>query len=67
LIWKLSQEELFAQCAAVTACTSLPVFANNLPNNTGLNIDSETIDRPYGTEEFRAKGKRFPTGADIPS
>lgn len=45
--WKLSQDDLFAHYAEVVRSTSLPVFAYNLPNNTGLNVDPETIGRLY--------------------
>lgn len=45
--WKLSQEDLFAHYAAVVEGTDLPVFAYNLPNNTGLNLAPETVGRLY--------------------
>lgn len=51
--WKLSQENLYAHYAEVIRQTNLPVFAYNLPNNTGLNVAPETIGRLYREEGLR--------------
>ena len=48
--WKLSQEDLYRHYAKVIACTRLPVFAYNLPKNTGLNLDPETVGKLYRAE-----------------
>ncbi len=48
--WKLSQEDLYAHYAEIIQHTELPVFAYNLPNNTGLNLEPETVGRLYRQE-----------------
>lgn len=48
--WKLSQDDIYAHYAAVIRHTSLPVFAYNLPKNTGLNLEPETVGRLYRQE-----------------
>lgn len=48
--WKLSQEDLYAHYARVIHSTDLPVFVYNLPNNTGLNVDPETVGRLFRNE-----------------
>lgn len=45
--WKLSQEAIYRHYASVIHATTLPVFAYNLPNNTGNNVEPETIGRLY--------------------
>lgn len=48
--WKLSQEALYRHYATVIHATKLPVFAYNLPQNTGNNLDPETVGRLYRQE-----------------
>jgi len=48
--WKLSQDALYRHYAAVIQSTSLPVFAYNLPQNTGNNLNPETVGRLYRQE-----------------
>ena len=48
--WKLSQKALYRHYAAVIQSTSIPVFAYNLPQNTGNNLDPETVGRLYRNE-----------------
>jgi len=48
--WKLSQEALYRHFATVIHATALPVFAYNLPQNTGNNLDPETIGKLYRQE-----------------
>lgn len=48
--WKLSQEALYRHYAEIIHSTSLPVFAYNLPQNTGNNLDPETVGRLYREE-----------------
>jgi len=51
--WKLSQEALYRHYAAVIAASSLPVFAYNLPGNTGNNLMPETVGKLYRQEGLR--------------
>lgn len=48
--WKMSQEALYRHYANVITATKLPVFAYNLPQNTGNNLDPETVGRLYRQE-----------------
>ena len=48
--WKMSQEALYRHFASVIHSTDLPVFAYNLPQNTGNNLDPETVGRLYRQE-----------------
>lgn len=48
--WKMSQEALYRHYASVIHATTLPVFAYNLPQNTGNNLDPETVGRLYRQE-----------------
>lgn len=48
--WKLSQEALYRHFASVIRATTLPVFAYNLPQNTGNNLDPDTVGRLYREE-----------------
>ena len=51
--WKMSQEALYRHYAAVIASTKLPVFAYNLPGNTGNNLDPDTLGRLYRQEGLK--------------
>ena len=48
--WKLTQEALYKHYAEVIAASSVPVFAYNLPGNTGNNLDPETVGKLYRQE-----------------
>ncbi|MBR6767008.1 MAG: dihydrodipicolinate synthase family protein [Clostridia bacterium] len=48
--WKMSQDALYRHYASVISATTLPVFAYNLPQNTGNNLDPETVGRLYRQE-----------------
>lgn len=58
--WKLSQDNLFAHYARVIDVSDTPVFAYNLPNNTGLNLEPETVGRLY--RECGLKGAKDSSG-----
>ena len=45
--WKLTQEALYRHYAAILEQARIPVLAYNIPGNTGLNLDPETIGRLY--------------------
>ena len=48
--WRMSQEALYRHYASVIHATTLPVFAYNLPQNTGNNLDPETVGKLYRQE-----------------
>ncbi|MBQ3078533.1 MAG: dihydrodipicolinate synthase family protein [Clostridia bacterium] len=54
--WKLSQEAMYRHYATVIENTTLPVFAYNLPNNTGNNLNPETVGKLY--KECGLKGAK---------
>jgi len=51
--WKLSQEAIYRHYASVINSTTLPVFVYNLPNNSGNNVDPETVGKLYRNEGLK--------------
>ena len=51
--WKLTQEAIYRHYAAVIHATTLPVFVYNLPNNSGNNVDPETVGKLYREEGLK--------------